>query len=157
VEFSVQLLQLVHGGRDPALRLRATLPCLDEMADAGYVAAEDAAALAIAYRFLRTVEHRLQLVEEAQVHTVPADRASRDRLARVLGFKGRPRETPGDRFDAVLARHQGTGRPSPEPRHLAPLPATRTGQQATTFLRRTPPRSGSPRSASQTPSGPARP
>jgi len=67
----VQLLQLVHGGRDPALRLRATLACLAELADAGYVAAEDAAALAIAYRFLRTVEHRLQLVEEAQVHTVP--------------------------------------------------------------------------------------
>ena len=121
VEFSVQLLQLVHGGRDPALRLRATLPCLDEMADAGYVAAEDAAALAIAYRFLRTVEHRLQLVEEAQVHTVPADRASRDRLARVLGFKGRPRETPGDRFDAVLARHQGTGRAIHERLFFRPL------------------------------------
>ena len=121
VEFSVQLLQLVHGGRDPALRLRATLPCLAELADAGYVAAEDAAALAIAYRFLRTVEHRLQLVEEAQVHTVPADRPSRDRLARVLGFRGRPRETPGERFDAVLARHQGTGRAIHERLFFRPL------------------------------------
>jgi glutamate-ammonia-ligase adenylyltransferase len=121
VEFSVQLLQLVHGGRDPALRLRATLPCLAELADAGYVAAEDAAALAIAYRFLRTVEHRLQLVEEAQVHTVPADRASRDRLARVLGFRGRPMETPCERFDAVLARHQATGRAIHERLFFRPL------------------------------------
>ncbi|MGO9962123.1 MAG: bifunctional [glutamine synthetase] adenylyltransferase/[glutamine synthetase]-adenylyl-L-tyrosine phosphorylase [Acidimicrobiales bacterium] len=121
VEFSVQLLQLVHGGRDPALRLRATLPCLAELADAGYVAAEDAGALAIAYRFLRTVEHRLQLVEEAQVHTVPADRASRDRLARVLGFRGRPMETPCDRFDAVLARHQATGRAIHERLFFRPL------------------------------------
>jgi len=121
VEFSVQLLQLVHGGRDPALRLRATLPCLAELADAGYVAAEDAGALAIAYRFLRTVEHRLQLVEEAQVHTVPADRASRDRLARVLGFRGRPMETPCERFDTVLARHQATGRAIHERLFFRPL------------------------------------
>ena len=121
VEFSVQLLQLVHGGRDPALRLRATLACLAELADAGYVAAEDAAALAIAYRFLRTVEHRLQLVEEAQVHTVPSDRESRDRLARVLGFRGRPQETPGERFDAVLAHHQSTGRAIHERLFLRPL------------------------------------
>jgi glutamate-ammonia-ligase adenylyltransferase len=121
VEFSVQLLQLVHGGRDPALRLRATLPALAELADAGYVAAPDAAALAIAYRFLRTVEHRLQLVEEAQVHTVPADRESRDRLARVLGFPGKPLETPAERFDTVLARHQGTGRAIHERLYFRPL------------------------------------
>jgi glutamate-ammonia-ligase adenylyltransferase len=121
VEFSVQLLQLVHGGGDPALRLRATLPALSELADAGYVAAEDAAALAISYRFLRTVEHRLQLVEEAQVHTVPADRESRDRLARVLGFRGRPAESPADRFDTILARHQGAGRAIHERLFFRPL------------------------------------
>jgi glutamate-ammonia-ligase adenylyltransferase len=121
VEFSVQLLQLVHGGRDPALRLRATLPALAELAEAGYVAAEDAATLAIAYRFLRTVEHRLQLVEEAQEHTVPAEREARDRLARVLGFRGRPEETPAERFDAVLARHQSAGRAIHERLFFRPL------------------------------------
>jgi len=121
VEFSVQLLQLVHGGRDPALRLRATLPCLAELADAGYVSAEDAAGLALAYRFLRTVEHRLQLVEEAQVHTVPSDRDARDRLARVLGFEGRPQETPAERFEVVLAHHQGTGRAIHERLFFRPL------------------------------------
>jgi glutamate-ammonia-ligase adenylyltransferase len=121
VEFSVQLLQLVHGGRDPALRLRATLPALAELAEAGYVAAEDAATLAIAYCFLRTVEHRLQLVEEAQVHTVPAERESRDRLARVLGFKGRPEKTPADRFDKVLAHYQAASRAIHERLFFRPL------------------------------------
>ena len=132
VEFSVQLLQLVHGGRDSALRLRATLPALAELADAGYVAAEDAAALAIAYAFLRTVEHRLQLVEEAQVHTVPADRESRDRLARVLGFKGQPTETPAERFDIVLARHQSAGRAIHERLYFRPLLEAFSGRSART-------------------------
>jgi glutamate-ammonia-ligase adenylyltransferase len=134
VEFSIQLLQLVHGGRDPALRLRATLPSLAELADAGYVGAEDAAALAVAYRFLRTVEHRLQLVEEAQAHTVPPDRESRDRLARVLGFEGRPRETPGERFDVVLAHHQSTGRAIHERLFFRPLLEAFAGSTATRAL-----------------------
>ena len=130
VEFSVQLLQLVHGGRDQALRLRATLPALAELADAGYVAAEDAATLAVAYAFLRTVEHRLQLVEEAQVHTVPAEREARDRLARVLGFRGLPTETPAERFDIVLARHQSAGRAIHERLFFRPLLEAFAGPRA---------------------------
>lgn len=121
IEFSVQLLQLVHGGRDPALRLRATLPALAELSDAGYVAAPDAAALALAYRFLRTVEHRLQLLEEAQVHTVPPERAARDHLARVLGIPGRPEEAPAERFETVLARYQGSARAIHERLFFRPL------------------------------------
>jgi len=121
VEFSVQLLQLVHGGRDPSLRLRATLACLAEMAQAGYVATADAAGLAIAYRFLRTVEHRLQLVEEAQVHTVPSDRQALDRLARTLGFHGGGHETPCERFTSVLARYQATSRAIHERLFFRPL------------------------------------
>ncbi|HTT87318.1 MAG TPA: hypothetical protein VMF60_08125, partial [Acidimicrobiales bacterium] len=66
VEFSVQLLQLVHGHHDPGIRCRSTLGALGELAEAGYVAADDAERLADAYRFLRTLEHRLQLVEEEQ-------------------------------------------------------------------------------------------
>ncbi|MGH8920380.1 MAG: bifunctional [glutamine synthetase] adenylyltransferase/[glutamine synthetase]-adenylyl-L-tyrosine phosphorylase, partial [Actinomycetes bacterium] len=61
IEFAVQLLQLVHGRADPGLRQRATLPALDALAAGGYGADDDAAALAAAYRWLRTVEHRLQL------------------------------------------------------------------------------------------------
>jgi glutamate-ammonia-ligase adenylyltransferase len=63
VEFAVQLLQLVHGRHDPDIRARSTLAALATLSEAGYVSAEDAVGLADAYRFLRTVEHRLQLVE----------------------------------------------------------------------------------------------
>src|SRR5690606_15932896 len=88
IEFTVQLLQLVHGPRDEALRAPTTLVALAEMAAAGYVDETDAATLAEHYRFLRMVEHRLQLVDERQTHTVPADPAGREHLARVLGFRG---------------------------------------------------------------------
>ncbi|GIU97404.1 MAG: glutamate-ammonia-ligase adenylyltransferase [Actinomycetota bacterium] len=86
VEFAVQLLQIVHGRRDPALRGPGTLEALDALAAEGYVAEADAAALADAYRFLRRLEHRLQLVRDLQTHDLPADRRSRDVLARSLGL-----------------------------------------------------------------------
>lgn len=110
VEFAVQLLQLVHGPRDPALRSPTTLTALAELAEAGYVDRSDADQLADAYRFLRTVEHRLQLVEEQQVHAVPADAQARERLARVLGYRGGPAEGAVERFEAELTRHQATVR-----------------------------------------------
>src|SRR5205823_14024574 len=90
IEFAVQLLQLVHGRQDEALRVPATLPALAELADAGYVDRSDAAALDAAYRFLRTVEHRLQLVEDQQVHAVPAGGSGRSRLARTMGYRDDP-------------------------------------------------------------------
>jgi glutamate-ammonia-ligase adenylyltransferase len=121
VEFAVQLLQLVHGPADPALRLRATLPALGELARAGYVAGEDAATLSLAYAFLRTVEHRLQLVEEAQVHTVPAATAEIDQLARVIGFRAGRSGEPRQRFAEVLARHQASVRAIHERLYFRPL------------------------------------
>jgi len=110
VEFAVQLLQLVHGGHDQAIRHPATLPALRELALAGYVDPADSAALEDAYRFLRTVEHRLQLVEDQQVHTVPADTQSRTRLARVLGHRDDSRGTALARFDDQLRGHQAAVR-----------------------------------------------
>ncbi len=106
IEFAVQLLQLVHGRRDPGIRERSTLGALAELAEAGYVAAEDAVALGDAYRFLRTVEHRLQLVEEEQTHSVPADEAARRRLALVLGFEDDASASATTRFDDALRRCQ---------------------------------------------------
>ncbi len=106
VEFSVQLLQLVHGHHDPGIRNRSTLGALTELAVAGYVSGEDGAALADSYRFLRTVEHRLQLVEEEQTHALPNDPAARDRLARVLGFTDGPTSTATASFDETLRRCQ---------------------------------------------------
>ncbi|HEX6331649.1 MAG TPA: hypothetical protein VF129_10245 [Actinomycetota bacterium] len=88
VEFAVQLLQIVHGRRDERLRSPNTLAALAVLAEEGYVAEEDAAALAHAYRFLRTLEHRLQIVRDLQTHELPADRAARTTLARSLGLDG---------------------------------------------------------------------
>ena len=88
VEFSVQLLQIVHGRRDERLREPNTLLALSALAAEGYVAEDDAEALAGAYRFLRTLEHRLQIVRDLQTHELPADRAARNTLARSLGLDG---------------------------------------------------------------------
>ncbi|HET9311681.1 MAG TPA: bifunctional glutamine-synthetase adenylyltransferase/deadenyltransferase, partial [Actinomycetota bacterium] len=87
VEFAVQLLQIVHGRRDERLRTPNTLTALLTLAAEGYVADLDAEALADAYRFLRRVEHRLQIVSDLQTHDLPADRHARTTLARSLGLE----------------------------------------------------------------------
>jgi glutamate-ammonia-ligase adenylyltransferase len=121
VEVAVQLLQLVHGRSDRRLRSPTTLVALRELADGGYVDAADAEALAGDYRFLRRVEHALQLDEGRQVHAVPADRAARDRVARVLGYRGAPGATAADRFDDDLRRHQASARGIHERLYFRPL------------------------------------
>jgi glutamate-ammonia-ligase adenylyltransferase len=90
VEFAVQLLQLVHGRADPSLRSVTTLSALDALAAGGYVGREDAARLGEAYRFLRTVEHRLQLYRLRRTHLLPDDEPSLRRLGRALGFSSHP-------------------------------------------------------------------
>ncbi|HVF04940.1 MAG TPA: bifunctional [glutamine synthetase] adenylyltransferase/[glutamine synthetase]-adenylyl-L-tyrosine phosphorylase [Frankiaceae bacterium] len=90
VEFAVQLLQLVHGRADESLRVRGTLEALDRLAAGGYVAEDDATALAAAYRFLRKVEHRLQLQRLRRTHTLPTDPAALEWLARSLGYRRDP-------------------------------------------------------------------
>jgi glutamate-ammonia-ligase adenylyltransferase len=86
VEFAVQLLQLVHGRRDERLREPNTLRALAVLAERGYVAGPDAEAMRAAYRFLRRLEHRLQMVRDTQTHDLPADPHARTVLARSLGF-----------------------------------------------------------------------
>jgi glutamate-ammonia-ligase adenylyltransferase len=88
VEFAVQLLQIVHGRRDVRLREPNTLRALSALADEGYVAEDDARELADAYRFLRRLEHRLQMVRDLQVHELPDDPAARSVLARSMGLAG---------------------------------------------------------------------
>ena len=121
VEFAVQLLQMVHGGADPELRTPTTLPALAELADAGYVDRTDADQLAAAYRFLRTVEHRLQLHDEQQVHALPVDDLELDRLARVLGYAGTVAASATDRFLRDLRGHQTTVRAIHERLWFRPL------------------------------------
>jgi glutamate-ammonia-ligase adenylyltransferase len=86
VEFAVQLLQMVHGRRDERLRDPNTLRALARLSEEGYVAELDALALADAYRFLRRLEHRLQMVRDLQTHELPPDRPALSRLARSLGL-----------------------------------------------------------------------
>jgi [glutamine synthetase] adenylyltransferase / [glutamine synthetase]-adenylyl-L-tyrosine phosphorylase len=86
VEFAVQLLQIVHGRRDTRLREPNTLRALGQLAAEGYVAEADATALADAYRFLRRLEHRLQIVRDLQTHDLPADPRARTTIARSLGL-----------------------------------------------------------------------
>ncbi len=90
VEFAVQLLQLVHGRADPTLRSGSTLAALDELAAGGYVGRDDAVRLGSAYRFLRLLEHRLQLARLRRTHLLPADEPELRRLARAVGFRAEP-------------------------------------------------------------------
>jgi [glutamine synthetase] adenylyltransferase / [glutamine synthetase]-adenylyl-L-tyrosine phosphorylase len=88
IEFAVQLLQLVHGRLDESLREPATLPALAMLAAGGYVGRQDAAELAGAYRFLRRVEHLLQLRHLRRTHTMPEDPAVLRRIGRALRLSG---------------------------------------------------------------------
>jgi glutamate-ammonia-ligase adenylyltransferase len=99
IEFFVQTQQLIAGGRNPMLRGRETLAMLAALAEGGWIRPEAARDLNAAYLFLRTVEHRLQMVADEQTHTLPDERAGLDRFARFLGFAGR------DAFADVLVDH----------------------------------------------------
>ncbi|MFD4663599.1 bifunctional [glutamine synthetase] adenylyltransferase/[glutamine synthetase]-adenylyl-L-tyrosine phosphorylase [Streptomyces halstedii] len=90
VEFAVQLLQLVHGRGDSSLRSGSTLEALSALADGGYVGRADAAQLDEAYRFLRAMEHRIQLYRLHRTHLVPEDEVDLRRLGRSLGLRTDP-------------------------------------------------------------------
>jgi glutamate-ammonia-ligase adenylyltransferase len=99
IEFFVQTQQLIAGGRHPELRGRQTLVMLAALAEGGWIDAAACDDLAAAYHFLRTVEHRLQMVADEQTHALPGDRAGLERFARFLGFESR------DAFAEVLLQH----------------------------------------------------
>nr|WSZ95704.1 bifunctional [glutamine synthetase] adenylyltransferase/[glutamine synthetase]-adenylyl-L-tyrosine phosphorylase [Streptomyces sp. NBC_00857] len=90
VEFAVQLLQLVHGRSDASLRGSSTLEALNALAAGGYVGRQDAKQLDESYRFLRAMEHRIQLYRLRRTHLVPEDEADLRRLGRSLGLRGDP-------------------------------------------------------------------
>ncbi len=105
VEFAVQLLQLVHGRADATLRDGGTLPALLSLSSGGYVGRDDAATLIASYRFLRTVEHRLQLLRLRRTHLLPTDEQQLRWLARSLGYKPDARGGAVDVLRAELALH----------------------------------------------------
>jgi glutamate-ammonia-ligase adenylyltransferase len=90
VEFAVQLLQLVHGRADLSLRSGTTLDALAALADGGYVGRVDAVQLDDAYRFLRTLEHRIQLYRLRRTHLVPESDPDLRRTGRSMGMRTEP-------------------------------------------------------------------
>ena len=117
VEFTVQLLQLIHGRADPRLRLTGTLAAIDALIEGDYVGADDAAALADSYRFLRTVEHRLQLQQMAQTHRLPNDRQD---LALNMGYRP-ANESAEEQFNRDLNEHRRRVRSLHEALYYRPL------------------------------------
>lgn len=132
VEFFAQTHQLIHGGRNPALRKRGTRPALNALAAAGIIAQEDARLLGESYDRLRTFEHRLQMVEDRQTHSLPTHQDALDNVARLDGLADGAAliaeladvtETVGARFDALLDQMaEGSGSDGP-PSGAVPLPA----------------------------------
>jgi len=110
VEMAVQILQYVHGAADAAIRSANTLEALGQLARRGYVDPADAEHLAVAYRYLRTVEHRLQLEREQQVYALPDGEEALDRLARVLGYRDHDGLDALAQFRATHQRHQASVR-----------------------------------------------
>ena len=87
VEFFVQIQQMIHGGRDPSVRAPATLDAIKALLAAGRLDEENGKVLADSYRLLRTIEHRVQMVDDAQTHLIPAQAAALDNVARLHGLR----------------------------------------------------------------------
>ena len=87
IEFTVQLLQLVHGRTDSSLRARDTLGAIKALATGGYIAREDGKRFSDHYRFLRLLEHRIQLSQLRRTHLMPGDELSRRAIARALSLE----------------------------------------------------------------------
>ena len=126
VEFVTQALQLLHGGRQPFLQGAQTLPALTKLVQYELLPASDATLLRDAYIFLREVEHRLQMEDNRQTHTIPGDRHARERLARSMGF------ATTLRFESTRQQHTSNVRSIfhrvlkdevPEPAGESPFPA----------------------------------
>jgi glutamate-ammonia-ligase adenylyltransferase len=86
IEFLVQTLQMVWGGRDPSLRLKPTLPALARLVETGHLEKTAGSQLEEAYRFLRRVEHRIQMVNDRQTHNLPQQPQEMDRIAGFISY-----------------------------------------------------------------------
>jgi len=120
VEFFAQIHQLIHGGRDATLRVPATRDALAALANAGWIGGAEATALTDAYTLFRTIEHRLQMVDDRQTHALPKEPAALDNVARLHGLDDgaalitelRPHiDRVGEIYDAI-DRRRGGGLPA---------------------------------------------
>jgi glutamate-ammonia-ligase adenylyltransferase len=89
IEFFAQTQQLIAGGRHPELRTKGTIETLYRLAEGGWITTEAAGELASAYRFLRRIENRLQMIGDQQTHTLPSEPQELTRVARLSGFADR--------------------------------------------------------------------
>ncbi|MGE5807799.1 MAG: bifunctional [glutamate--ammonia ligase]-adenylyl-L-tyrosine phosphorylase/[glutamate--ammonia-ligase] adenylyltransferase, partial [Nitrospirota bacterium] len=102
VEFVIQALQLLYGGRDRTLRERNALKALHALSQKGLITNAEHEALAKAYTFLRTVEHRIQILDDLQTQTMPTDEEDLRALARRTGYRER-----GNEAELLLRDHAG--------------------------------------------------
>jgi glutamate-ammonia-ligase adenylyltransferase len=131
IEFVVQALQLLHAGRQPFLQTAQTLPGLEKLAQYGLLEPAAARELAAAYRFLRELEHRLQMEADLQTHTLPDDPAARERLARLMGFPSARRFADELRAHTANVRRAYARLMKPEqPAPTSPFPDRFEGAQA---------------------------
>ena len=123
VEFAAQTLQLVWGGRDPALRDPTTLGALRRLACAGHMTRRSAAELTVAYRLLRRVEHRLQMVADRQTHTMPEKPVELTALAIFFGCPDAPTLATllATHMNRVRARYAEVFETVPDPQGPTPL------------------------------------
>ncbi|QWD77685.1 bifunctional [glutamate--ammonia ligase]-adenylyl-L-tyrosine phosphorylase/[glutamate--ammonia-ligase] adenylyltransferase [Polynucleobacter sp. MWH-Svant-W18] len=104
IEFLAQMFQLMRGGTDPRFRVRPTLEVLNWVGQKGALPTEEVESLQAAYRFLRRLEHRLQVWDDQQTHYLPDDLSARERLAAAMADKDQSLDVDG--FMAELDRHQ---------------------------------------------------
>lgn len=103
IEFTVQILQLVHGRHDPDIRVAPTLHALHALADGGYIEEDERDRLEDGYRFMRNLEHRIQLWDLRQTHEMPRGADDRARIGRSLGLGPVPEEALARRLAQVRA------------------------------------------------------
>lgn len=120
IEFSTQLLLLAYGRSDPMVRSPNTLLALEELKRAGSIDLADAEHFSTAYRYLRTIEHRLQLRDEQAVYEIPSDPSSLAWLARVLGHRDTSDHTAQELFLEQYRRHQVSVRETEQRLFLRP-------------------------------------
>jgi len=106
VEFFVQALQLIYGGRQPELQQRSTIRALAELARLGYLQSAEHQTLAEAYLFLRDLEHKLQMVYHFQTHELPSEPVELYRCARRMDFKANTEAATVDLFLTTLKQHR---------------------------------------------------
>ncbi|MBV7473186.1 bifunctional [glutamate--ammonia ligase]-adenylyl-L-tyrosine phosphorylase/[glutamate--ammonia-ligase] adenylyltransferase [Pseudoxanthomonas sp. PXM05] len=120
IEFLVQALQLIRGGREPSLRERRLMPALRALVATRQVVEGDGAALGQAYRYLRRLENRLQMLRDAQTHALPDNPLDRERIARGLDYPDWPtlllalqrqRDRVAQEFAELLAPRRGQAEP----------------------------------------------